>query len=236
MAGGSASALSLSRPAQASHALRPAGSLSRPGATFVTRLRHLQLPARAARQLPDQSTTLRVESSSTDDPRLRGALPSYDTDTWSETSCASAFEALAEKPSSKYYPECTPFFVKMKLAYTAFEQLLTAHGIDLPKFWRLPRWKASLLKQPDALRVSPDSAQQPSRKGSSAVASDRRKRGPKTKKLERVKEDMRRDLQTRKLTEAGLRDMKEESLSAFYGVSRDTARKARAAVLSEFVE
>src|SRR3954471_12855705 len=78
MAGGSASALSLSRPAQASHALRPAGSLSRPGATFVTRLRHLQLPARAARQLPDQSTTLRVESSSTDDPRLRGALPTSD--------------------------------------------------------------------------------------------------------------------------------------------------------------
>jgi hypothetical protein len=33
------------------------------------------LAARAARQLPDQSTTLRVESSSTDDPRLRGALP-----------------------------------------------------------------------------------------------------------------------------------------------------------------
>src|ERR1700692_4914840 len=78
MAGGSASALSLSRPAQASHALRPAGSLSRPQATFVTRLRHLQLPARAARQLPDQSTTLRVESSSTDDPRLRGALPMHD--------------------------------------------------------------------------------------------------------------------------------------------------------------
>src|SRR5262249_59046810 len=75
MAGGSASALSLSRPAQASHALRPAGSLSRPKATFVTRLQPVQLPARAARQLPDQSTTLRMESSSTDDARLRGALP-----------------------------------------------------------------------------------------------------------------------------------------------------------------
>jgi hypothetical protein len=73
MAGGSASALSLSRPAQASLALRPAGSLSRPEATFVTRLQPLRLPARAARQLPDQSTTLRVESSSTGDPRLRGA-------------------------------------------------------------------------------------------------------------------------------------------------------------------
>ena len=79
MAGGSASALSLSRPAQASHALRPAGSLSRPKATFVTRLQPAQLPARAARQLPDQSTTLRVESSPTDDARLRGALPIGDT-------------------------------------------------------------------------------------------------------------------------------------------------------------
>ena len=59
MAGGSASALSLSRPAQASLTLRPAGSLSRPQATFVTRLQPARLPARAARQLPDQSTTLR---------------------------------------------------------------------------------------------------------------------------------------------------------------------------------
>src|SRR5580692_10648390 len=75
MAGGSASALSLSRPAQASLTLRPAGSLSRPQATFVTRLQPMRLPAQAACQLPDQSTTLRVDSSSTDDSRLRGALP-----------------------------------------------------------------------------------------------------------------------------------------------------------------
>ena len=34
-------------------------------ATFVTRLQPMPLPARAARQLPDQSTTLRVEPSST---------------------------------------------------------------------------------------------------------------------------------------------------------------------------
>jgi hypothetical protein len=78
MAGGSASALSLSRPAQASLTLRPAESLSRLKATFVTRLQPFRLPGRAARQLPDQSTTLRVDSSSTDDPRLRGALPIAD--------------------------------------------------------------------------------------------------------------------------------------------------------------
>ena len=46
-----------------------------PKATFVTRLQPMRLPAQAARQLPDQSTTLRVESSSTDHPRLRGAPP-----------------------------------------------------------------------------------------------------------------------------------------------------------------
>src|SRR5436305_13509412 len=49
-----------------------------PKAAFVTRLQPFRLPSRAARQLPDQSTTLWVESSSTDDPRLRGALPIAD--------------------------------------------------------------------------------------------------------------------------------------------------------------
>jgi len=49
-----------------------------PKATFVTRLQPLRLPARAARQLPDKSTTLRVESSSTGNPRLQGALPRLD--------------------------------------------------------------------------------------------------------------------------------------------------------------
>ena len=49
-----------------------------PKATFVARLQPSQLPNQAARQLPDQSTTIRVEPSSTDDSRLRGALPVTD--------------------------------------------------------------------------------------------------------------------------------------------------------------
>ena len=49
-----------------------------PKAAFVTRLQPCRLPDRTARQLPDQSTTLWVESSSTSDPRLRGALPTSD--------------------------------------------------------------------------------------------------------------------------------------------------------------
>src|SRR5215831_127411 len=49
LAGGSASTLSLSRPAQALLTLRPAGSLSRPTATFVARLQPSRLPDQAAR-------------------------------------------------------------------------------------------------------------------------------------------------------------------------------------------
>jgi len=45
-----------------------------PKAAFVTRLQPSQLPGQAARQLPDQSTTLWVEPSSTGDTRRRGAL------------------------------------------------------------------------------------------------------------------------------------------------------------------
>src|ERR1700716_2057899 len=44
-----------------------------PNAAFVTRLRSVRLLLQTARQLPDQSTTLWVESSSTGDTRLRGA-------------------------------------------------------------------------------------------------------------------------------------------------------------------
>ena len=46
-----------------------------PIATFVTRLQPSQLPNQAARQLPDLSTSIRVDPSSTGVTRRRGALP-----------------------------------------------------------------------------------------------------------------------------------------------------------------
>ena len=48
------------------------GIAQSPKATFVTRLRPSRLPSWAARQLPDQSTPIWVESSSTGDTRLSG--------------------------------------------------------------------------------------------------------------------------------------------------------------------
>jgi hypothetical protein len=61
-----------------------------------------------------------------------------------------------------------------------------------------------------------------------------RKRGPKPLKREATKREMRDDIAAGRSTEMQLRDMKEAALASTYRVNRDTARKARDAVLSEF--
>ena len=58
------------------------------------------------------------------------------------------------------------------------------------------------------------------------------RRGRKPTKLEQVKQAMRRDLSQG----SELRNMREKELAAKYGVSRDTARKARNAVVSKIVD
>ena len=60
-----------------------------------------------------------------------------------------------------------------------------------------------------------------------------RPRGRKPKKLARVKEAMMEDIRRGRQSPNGLKNMLEKDLVASYGVSRDTARKARDAVLSE---
>ena len=60
-----------------------------------------------------------------------------------------------------------------------------------------------------------------------------RPRGRRPKKLGQVKEAMREDIRLGQKTPDGLRDMLEKDLAAGYGVCRDTARRARDAVLSE---
>jgi hypothetical protein len=67
----------------------------------------------------------------------------------------------------------------------------------------------------------------------STTASPDRKRGRKPKKLEEVKRAMRRDIQSGRHSATDLAGMLEKNLASEYGVSRDTARRARTAVLSE---
>jgi hypothetical protein len=72
--GGSASATSLSRPAQASHTLWPAGSLDRPKRPLSRGFDLAGCPTKPLVSYRTLPTTLRVASSSTGVPRRRGAL------------------------------------------------------------------------------------------------------------------------------------------------------------------
>jgi hypothetical protein len=60
-----------------------------------------------------------------------------------------------------------------------------------------------------------------------------RRRGVRPHKFEQTKGAMRNDLQQGRLTAAQLANMLEKNLATKYSVSRDTARKARAAILSD---
>ncbi len=65
------------------------------------------------------------------------------------------------------------------------------------------------------------------------AAGPARRRGARPEKFEQAKNAMRNDIQQGRLTVAQLENMLEKNLATRYGVSRDTARKARKAVLSE---
>jgi hypothetical protein len=71
------------------------------------------------------------------DVRPRVPVPSTDTDTWNEDSCAEAFQALAgiEEPSSKHYWEFSPGIDFIELTRDEFIQWLGVRGIDIPTFW-----------------------------------------------------------------------------------------------------
>jgi hypothetical protein len=60
------------------------------------------------------------------------------------------------------------------------------------------------------------------------------KRGPKPRKFEAIKRQMWNDIAANRISEPELREMNQEALAENYNVSRDTACKARNAVLSAF--
>ena len=69
-----------------------------------------------------------------------------------------------------------------------------------------------------------------------AAAGPARRRGARPKKFEQARDAMRSDIQQGRCTVPALKDMLEKKLTERYGFSRDTARRARKAVLSEFGE
>jgi hypothetical protein len=70
----------------------------------------------------------------------------------------------------------------------------------------------------------------------SESAGPARRRGPRPLTLERTINTMRTDIEEGRRSVAEIQNMLEKRLSEIYGVSRDTARRARNSVLSEFRE
>jgi hypothetical protein len=108
-----------------------------------------------------------------------------------------------------------PLIVIMKEALLAFALM---HELPAPSWWRDTPIDAPLADDPAA--VPPNSVLIP-------------KHGRRSIKLERVKQAMREDIQQDRLTSLKLETMLEKEIEARYSVSRETARKARKAVLSE---
>ena len=75
--------------------------------------------------------------------------------------------------------------------------------------------------------------EQATKKGAQSPISATRKRGRKPLKFYQTTEAMRSAVQERRLTVGALADKTEAALSKEYGVSRDTARRARNSVLAE---
>jgi hypothetical protein len=116
------------------------------------------------------------------------------------------------------------YVVVMKEAVLDFA---SRHGIPPPSWWT------------DGTSVSTDADM--TTKGAHSIAASpipvpthsARPRGRRPKKSDQVKEAMREDVRRGRQTLGGLSAMLEKDLAAGYGVSRETARKARDVVLSE---
>jgi hypothetical protein len=169
----------------------------------------------------------------TDLERPRVPVPSKDSVTYTDASCTSAYQKLSKIPSHKYYPERTVGFLLMEVHRDEFFSLLTEAGLELPKFWRPPT-----PQPPERERESNISRDSElfSEDASLAVSPVGRRRGPKPKKFEKTKQAMECDIQQGRLSIPDLDAMLEKEMEERYGVSRDTAREARKATLSEFAE
>jgi hypothetical protein len=85
----------------------------------------------------------------------------------------------------------------------------------------------------DAISAGQPTLERSSRPQSPGTTGSRRSRGPRGAKFERVCGAMKGDIQQGRRSVDELSNMLEKDLSATYRVSRDTARKARTAVLAE---
>ena len=111
--------------------------------------------------------------------------------------------------------------VIMKEAVLAFAQ---SNALPPPSWWRNEAEPTT--EQSKSIETAPSLS-------NAICPAQPLRRVRKAPKLDAVKQQMRDEIRRGRLTKSGLENMLEKDLSAAYDVSRDTARKARKAVLSE---
>jgi Bacterial regulatory proteins, gntR family len=148
-------------------------------------------------------------------PRIR--VPSTETEAWNDRDCALAYEDLAARPLLADLPTFAPTFAGICLSHREFIRWLERRPrpYDRPTFW------------------APSESNDKESRSNVSIGSAR-KRGRKPVKRERVRQAMLNDIEQGNLTVEKLGDMLEKELAERYKVSRDTARKARDAILSDY--
>ena len=81
------------------------------------------------------------------DLRPRVCVPSSDTDTWTEASCAATFEALAGLSCFEHYPQIGPGLDYIELTRDEFIRWLEMREFSFPEFWKRPIDRVASLKQ-----------------------------------------------------------------------------------------
>jgi hypothetical protein len=117
--------------------------------------------------------------------------------------------------------------VVMKEAALTFAQ---SHNLPPPSWWQ----NGTVTAPDDMIGTAASSSGTTLQNPANQALPRRRARAPK--KFEQTKQAMRHDILQGRLTTTELDTMLEREISEKYSVSRDTARKARNAVLAEFVD
>jgi hypothetical protein len=78
--------------------------------------------------------------------RPRVVVPSGDAETWTESSCDAAFEAMSEIPSLQHYPEWSPGFHATKLTRDEFFKLIAVRHFPYPTFWKRANHEVASIK------------------------------------------------------------------------------------------
>jgi hypothetical protein len=190
------------------------------GASRLTLIRHLY---RASNDfvfiLPDAPDVpeMELEDGAVEvDLRPTIMVPSPESEAWNDADCALAYEDMAARPLLADLPAYATIFDGIHLSHQEFVRWLQRrpHPYRRPTFW------APVESENDA---SPRST----------TAAATRRRGKRPSKRDRVIHVMRNEIAEGRLTTDELNNMLEKKLEERYGVSRDTARKAREVVLGD---